>query len=682
MQDRKLAAIMFTDIVGYTALMGNDEDKAFDMLKRNHGIHENLIDKYNGTLIKEVGDGTLASFPLASDAVRCAIEIQKEVKDQDIPLKIGIHQGEMVMAGADVLGDGVNIASRLQEASKEGCITISGKVYSDIRNKAGIKARYIGEKKLKNVDDPIKVYEVSCEKQKQTLPNNQDFTSEKSRRPYYLAIGIVVIIVLVLIWRILPIQKERTPVAEDYSDIEISIAVKPFDNINKDIDQEAMCDGLTEEIIHHLSIIKDFDKVISRSSSMVFKETDKTIPEIAKQLDVNFILEGSYRQSGDRLRITAQLINADEDRHIWSEIYERPRGDIFDIQSDIAQKVAVELKRILTTEEIKTIAKKPTENIEAYDLYLQGLYYSNKHSEFQKSIEYYENALNKDPVFALAYASIAQSYQFLARYSIISPEEGYPKAKEAVLKALEIDPSLGEAHAALGLIMAIIDWNIQGAEEVLKRAIELSPGSAVVYSSYAQYLRWLGRYDECIFMAKKALELDPLNPMTNMWLANFYTYAGRYEDCIQQAEKIIKLDSTFILINNWLAVNYALMGKNEQAIISADRIVLSQYFEIIHLIISHTGWVYAKSGKINKAEDYLNILFDLSNNQYVDPMNMAIIYSGMEKKEQAFNWITKAVEIHSGQTIYLNGYSDIFFKELSSDPRYNKILEKIGFIEE
>ena len=163
MQDRRLAAIMFTDIVGYTALMGSDEDRAFDMLKRNHIIHETLIKKYNGTLIKEVGDGTLASFPLASDAVRCAMDIQREARSQQIPLKIGIHEGEMVMAGEDVLGDGVNVASRLQEASQEGCITISGKVYSDVKNKAGINTKYIGEKKLKGVDDPVKVYEVLCE---------------------------------------------------------------------------------------------------------------------------------------------------------------------------------------------------------------------------------------------------------------------------------------------------------------------------------------------------------------------------------------------------------------------------------------------------------------------------------------------------------------------------------------
>ena len=168
-EERRLAAIMFTDIVGYTALMGSDEDKAFNMLKRNHEIHENLIKQFNGTLIKEIGDGTLASFSLASDAVRCAMEIQKACKEQNIPLKIGIHEGEMVFAGADVLGDGVNIASRLQESAEEGCITISGSVYRDIKNKAGIRTEFIEEKSFKNVDEPIRVYKVLCEEEGSNL---------------------------------------------------------------------------------------------------------------------------------------------------------------------------------------------------------------------------------------------------------------------------------------------------------------------------------------------------------------------------------------------------------------------------------------------------------------------------------------------------------------------------------
>ena len=282
MEDRRLAAIMFTDIAGYTALMGSDEDKAFDMLRRNHAIHEKLIKQFDGTLIKEIGDGTLASFSLASDAVRCALEIQNGCKEENIPLKIGIHEGEMVFVGSDVLGDGVNIASRLLESTEKGCITISGSVYRDIKNKTGIRTEFIEEKVFKNVDEPIRIYSVTCEESQPV--KSSKITSDSN----------------------LPGKK--------------SIIVLPFVNISPDPDQEYFSDGLTEEIITDLSHIHDL-LVISRSSAMTFKGTNKTIPEIAQTVKVRYILEGSVRKAGNNLRITAQLIDALTDTHLWAEKY-------------------------------------------------------------------------------------------------------------------------------------------------------------------------------------------------------------------------------------------------------------------------------------------------------------------------------------------------------------------------
>jgi TolB-like protein/class 3 adenylate cyclase/Tfp pilus assembly protein PilF len=679
-EDRRLAAIMFTDIVGYTALMGKDESKAFQILEKNRQIQKPIIKKYQGEWLKEMGDGILASFPTSSDAVRCAGEIQHACKREAIALRIGIHQGEVVFKEGDVLGDGVNVASRLQEIAEEGCINVSGAIYKDIKNKSGITAEFLEERSLKNVEEPVRVYKVHCDNLEEAMQEIERISAKKNRLIYYLMAGLAAIILLVVLWWFLPTEEKSPPKAEDFSDMEISIAVKPFDNFSGDPELEAMCDGLTDAIIHHLTSVKDFDKVISRSSSMVFKESDKTIPEIADHLNVNFILEGSYSESGDRIRIIAQLILAEEDKHIWSEIYDRPKGDIFDIQSDIAQNVANTLESILTPEEVETIIRKPTENLEAYDLYLKGMYYYNFHSEFFKSIEYFKKAIELDASFALAYTGIAQSYQFLVRYSMIPHDIGTAKAKEAVLKALELDPSLGEAHAALGLIMAIVDWNIDGAEEVLKRAIELSPGSAIVYSSYAQYLRWLRRYDEAISMAQKTLELDPLDPMTHLWLGNFYTYAGQYDNCIIQVEKAIELDSTWVVAYNWLAINYALMGNYKKANLAADKIVDSPLFESIRLlIISHCGWAYAKSGNSEKAREFLDILFLISDNEEVDLVHMAIIYAGLGEDEEALKWLEKAVDEHAGQTIYLNGYRDIFFQELANDPRYIELLRRIGF---
>jgi len=279
------------------------------MLKRNHVIHESLIQKHNGTLIKEVGDGTLASFPLASDAVRCAIEIQQACEEQNIPLKIGIHEGEMVFAGSDVLGDGVNIASRLQESAEEGCITISGSVYRDSKNKTGIKTEFLEEKTFKNIDEPIKVYNVLFKEKREVSKEPQTQQAfKKSKIFYYIMAGLIVVISAILIWRFLPIKVvESTDKSTEV--VDKSIAVLPFTDISPDKDQEYFSDGMMDAILMHLWKIGDLE-VTSRTSVMQYKGTTKTTPQIAEELGVAHVLEGSVSKSGDRIRIIVQLIDA------------------------------------------------------------------------------------------------------------------------------------------------------------------------------------------------------------------------------------------------------------------------------------------------------------------------------------------------------------------------------------
>ena len=415
-EDRRLAAIMFTDIVGYTALMGSDEDKAFDILKRNHAIHENLINKYNGTLIKEIGDGTLASFPLASNAVRCAMEIQKEAKDQDIPLKIGIHQGEMVMVGADVLGDGVNVASRLQEASKEGCITISGKVYSDIRNKAGIKAKYIEEKKLKNVDDPVKVYEILCEEE-EVKPAKGKVAKSKIKTLYYIIAGIIIVLAGVIIWQFLPTKETSPTIAEV---VDKSIAVLPFRNDSPDQENEYFCNGMMESILTNLQKIGDL-RIKSRTDVEQYRDPEKDLKSIAKELKVAFILEGSVQKVGDNIRITAQLIEGSTGDHLWAENYDGKYTDeIFKFQSDIAIKIATALNVAINAEEKQKLVTPPTISVTAYDYILRArdekwkYWYYHDTVALKNAERLYDKALKLDPNYAPAW--LAKGSIYLNRY--------------------------------------------------------------------------------------------------------------------------------------------------------------------------------------------------------------------------------------------------------------------------
>jgi TolB-like protein len=412
---------MFTDIVGYTRLMGTDEQKAVDMLSRNRFIHQSCIDKFNGTLIKEIGDGILASFSLASEAVRCAMEIQKESKEQGIPLKIGIHEGEMNFSGSDVIGDGVNIASRLQEIAQEGCIAISGKVYSDIKNQAGFHTKFIGDKKLKNVDDPIKVYNVLCENEIQSTEKEK---ANKSRNPliYYISGGIIVLFVIILIWQFFPSKETNSQLQKvEVMEIDRSIAVLPFRDMSQNKDQEYFCDGMMEEILTHLYKIGDL-RVTSRTSVMGYKETNKKVKEIARELGVAHILEGSVRKSQDRIRITVQLIDSAQDQHLWAETYDSELADIFAIQSEVAQQVALALKAAISPEVKKRIEAPPTENLEAYELYLKGnSVYDFTVEGIYNAMEYYNQAIALDEDLSDAYVGLGACNWYLAHFGGVPP---------------------------------------------------------------------------------------------------------------------------------------------------------------------------------------------------------------------------------------------------------------------
>ncbi len=465
-EDRKLAAIMFTDIAGYTAIMGTDEDKAFEMLKQNHAIHEELITKFNGTLIKEIGDGTLASFHLASDAVRCALEIRAACKKQDIPLKIGIHEGEMVFADDDVLGDGVNIASRLQEVSPEGRITISERVYSDIKNKSGILAKYLGEQKLKNVKGTLKTYEVSSEptdekqkKQKEPLPKN--------RIPYYISASLLVVVIALVIWKFIPESSTDQSLPEVQE--KKSIAVLPFRNDSPDEGNEYFCNGMLEEILTHLQKIKDLN-VKSRTTSEQYRNVAKDLKSIAEELEVAYLLEGSVRKSGDDIRITVQLIEGNSDDHLWAETYDgKYTEQIFEFQSNVAKKIAASLNAIITPAEMKRIEGKKTNEIIAYDLVLKGFDELNKYSDsndstyIKSALLYFDNAIKIDPGYTDAIISKGHLYMNLGMY-----DSAYYYAE----KTIELDPENEYINTLLGrYYFSMGKWDL--ALEYFKKSIEL-----------------------------------------------------------------------------------------------------------------------------------------------------------------------------------------------------------------
>jgi serine/threonine protein kinase/Tfp pilus assembly protein PilF len=484
---------------------------------------------------------------------------------------------------------------------------------------------------------------------------------------------VALVISAVVIWQPWS-QKEAVPAPS----AKPSIAVLPFEDLSPQKDQGYLCDGFAESIINALTKVEDL-RITARTSSFSFKE--RNIQEIGEKLNVKTVLEGSIQKAGQRLRITAKLIKVTDESLLWSEQYNRELDDVFAIQDEITLAIVDKLMVKLLGEEKTKLVKRYTENLEAYNLYLRGRYFSNKHTEagYKKSIEYFEKAINLDKTYALAYVGLANCYKELSRVFYLSRKEGYPKAKEALMKALKLDETLGEAHAILASIMFISDWNMYGPEELFQRAIELSPGSALVYSLYTTYLGWIGRHDKSIAVAKRALELDPLTAFN--WLQWAYFYAGRYDESISQLENILDLDPNFVWAHVYLSHNYTMKGMHAEAIVHADKVVSIAHAVDDYLLLSSVGWNYARSGRKEKAQEILEKLLGLPKERSVDPMMVVKIYAGLGERDKTFDWLAKAYEARSGLMIYLKAYGQTFLKNLSSDPRYNELLKKVGFEE-
>ncbi len=460
-----------------------------------------------------------------------------------------------------------------------------------------------------------------------------------------------------------------------------SIAVLPFVDMSPQKDQEYFCDGMTEELINRLSNIKEL-KVPARTSAFTFKGKAEDIREIGRKLDVEKVLEGSVRKEGSQLRITVQLVNVSDSYHIWSETFDKELTKVFAIQDEIALTVADKLKFTLLSDERAKLIKRPTENLEAYDLYLLGrfFYYKSTEEDLKKAIKYFEQAIAKNPGYALAYAGQATCYTVLCAIGFLAPKESYPKAKEAVIKALALDEELGEAHASLGYLKAVFDWDFAGAEHEFRRAIKLNPGSVDIYVLYSIYLAFAGRFDEAIAGFKRAVELDPAAPGPYTYLGGFgYYMAGRFDEAIAQLKKALEMDPSSYLGQLFLTAIYASKGMYGEAIAQADRVISVWPTLEDAQILCFLGWVYAVSGRQEKARNVLNRMLDLRARRYVDAYNIGDVYAGLGEKEKAFEWLRRAYEEHAGQLICIK--VDPWIENLRSDPRYKELLKKMKLVD-
>ena len=455
-----------------------------------------------------------------------------------------------------------------------------------------------------------------------------------------------------------------------------SLAVLPLENMSRDPDQEYFADGMTEALTTDLAHISAL-RVISRTSVMHYKGTGKTVPEIARELHVDAVVEGSVVKAGNRVRITAQLIEASTDRHLWAESYERDLGDVLALQDEVSRTIARKIQVTLTPQEQTRLATARPVNPEAYDAYLRGRYSLSKRSpvDIQKALAHFQQAVDKDPTYAPAYAGLADSYYLLSWYGAVSPLEVLPKGKAAATRALELDSTLAEGHLSLAQIKLIDDWDWAGAEVEYKRALELAPGSAQAHYFYGfTFLRVRARFNEAIPELKRALDLDPLSLIINTNLGTTLADARRYDEAIAQCRKTLELDSRFGQAHSVLGRAYVEKGMYQEAI-REFRMALD-YSPTFTGALANLGRAYALSGQKAEARKLLTELQRRSEKGFVAPGQMAWVYVGLGEKQQAIASLEKAYEVHDGLVIYVN--VDPTFDSLRSEPRFQQLVRRIG----
>jgi adenylate cyclase len=634
---RRLAAVVFTDMVGYSSISQHDEALALRLLDEHSALVRATRDRHGGREVKTIGDAFLLEFPSALQAVRFAADTQEEfrkfnaaAKDgQNVSVRIGIHVGDVVSRDGDLLGDAVNIASRIVEVAEGGGICVSSQVYEQVRNKTQYTMEKMPPMQLKNIDVELDLYKV------------------------------------VLPWESVSGVSVASPANR--------IAVMPFVNISPDPRDGYFADGLTEELISALSGVRGL-RVIARTSVDHYKNAAKSAKQIGSELRVSHLLEGSVRKAGNRIRIVAHLVDAESQEEVWSDRYDEDLVDVFSIQSDIAARVADSLKVKLQSTERVRMQSKDTDNVAAYVAYLKGRSLLREATEeaVHQAREQFELALREDASYARAYAGMADTVMLLGDYLFSPVPVAVEEATRLVKKALALDQNLAEARVSLANLL-MYDYKFSEAEREFRKAIEINPSYATGHHWYSVCLQYFGHDDEAMQQLLQAEELDPLSPSITLSVVYRMSSFGRYDEAMKRIRKLEVIDRGSPLIDEALMAYNFTKKDWGQALVHLRKMIerdpSDPYLDM------DLAFIYAVTGRREEALKLVEKLKQIPEDQRIKGQFLAFVYVGLGETDAAFEWLDYAV---SKKEVFFNWVrTHPAFEPVRSDPRFGDLLKAV-----
>ena len=636
---RLLAAIMFTDIVGYTAMMQENETAAAAIRKRHRNIFNSEHERYQGQILQYYGDGTLSIFQSAVEAVKCAISMQQQFQTGlEVPLRIGIHLGDIVFDESEIYGDGVNLASRVETLGVPGCILLSDKMNYAVKNQDSISTQSLGFFEFKNIKDPVEVFNVTNKGIRVALRKDLKGKLKENKK---------------------------------------SIAVLPFINMSSDPENEYFSDGISEEILNALVKVKGL-KVTARTSSFMFKGKNLDVREIGQQLGVGHILEGSVRKSGNRVRITAQLVSSIDGFHFFSETYDRTLEDIFAVQDEIASTIINRLREHLgETEHKEKLVVASTMNMEAYETYLRGLYYFNQFGNDEamgNAIPYFEKAIEMQPDFGLPHARMGLCYLFQAWGQKLTWEEAHHKALFHIERTKELGIETAEGNFALAIFEIFFKWDWAGAITAIIKGLELFPNYSSLHHAHSTIYYISGDINSAVEAHARGLEVDPLSIEMIFFMGIAHLWNQEYEKALPYLNQVVEMVPNHRTAKEYIGWTAAFQGQYQKALTIFEKLEPAIGFRLHRSTC--LGWVYFKTEEKEKAVACLKEMLKLEEQSVSFSIDLMTLYTCFGDFDKAFFYLEKAIKNKVGDSMMCR--TDIFLEPLRQDARFAEIEKLVG----